>query len=389
MSAEDASAYLVIRHDDGFGDVHALTSEQRYNMGRANTNRIVLKDEVCSREHAEVYYTDGRWRLRDLNSLNGTRINSDRLDSEWELSALDEISLGRTTLVFVEDLNDLPEMPMVPAQAESVTIKKRLLQTRFLTPVPPAPTPEDGTLHDGVMSRRLSHDLSLLYRMAVDMGSASAYQELAQIVLTGLLEATPADAGAVFTRKDGRGLDLTEHRHKDPSVQGYARISQYLSHEVLTSGEAVLAEDVEQHPDLHNRKSILDVGATSIICAPFSFNDRVMGLIHLYCTDSSHALDADDLEFVTAVARQMGAAAHQLLRQASLAAENVSLRAQLRIESEMIGNSPGLRKIEQQIAMVASTNATVLVRGESGTGKELVARAIHYSSGRKMRPLCV
>jgi Nif-specific regulatory protein len=383
---DPANAFLVIRHDDGFGDVFELAQEQRYTMGRAQTNRIVLKDEVCSREHAEVYYTDGRWRLRDLNSLNGTRINGDRLDSEWELSPLDEISVGRTTLVFAENLDDLPEMPMTPVQPESVTIKKRLRHTRFLTPVPPIPIPADGTPHDGALSRRISHDLSLLYRLTVEMGAASSFQDLAQIVLSGLLEATPAHAGAVYVRKDGRGLDLTEHRHKDPKVHPHGRVSQFLSNEVLQTGEAILAEDVEQHPDLQNRKSILDVGATSVICAPFSFNERVLGLIHLYCTDSAHGLDADDLEFVTAVARQMGAAAHQLMRQASLAAENVALRAQLRIESEMVGNSQSLRKIEQQIGMVAGTNATVLVRGESGTGKELVARAIHYSSPRKDGP---
>jgi Nif-specific regulatory protein len=384
--SDQATAYLVIRHDDGFGDVFALVPEQRYTLGRATTNRIVLKDEVCSREHAEVYHADGRWRLRDLNSLNGTRINGERLDSEWELSAQDEISLGRTTLVFVEDMNDLPDMPLAPAAAESVTIKKRLRQTRFLTPVPPAPVAEDPTLHDGAVSRRLSHDLSLLYRMAVDMGSSATYQELAELVLAGLLEATPADTGAILTRKDGRGLDITEHRHKGANPSAYVRVSQFLSNEVLKTGEALLAEDVQQHPDFQHRQSIQDVGATSMICAPFQFNERILGLIHLYCTDSSQALDGDDLEFVTAVARQMGAAAHQLLRQASLAAENVSLRAQLRIDSEMVGNSPALKKIEQQIGMVAGTNATVLVRGESGTGKELVARAIHYSSPRKDAP---
>ncbi|HZT82695.1 MAG TPA: FHA domain-containing protein, partial [Gemmataceae bacterium] len=73
-----ASAYLVVRRDDGFGDVFPLAGGQRYTLGRAPTNRIVLKDDLCSREHAEVYHARGRWRLRDLNSLNGTRVNGER-----------------------------------------------------------------------------------------------------------------------------------------------------------------------------------------------------------------------------------------------------------------------------------------------------------------------
>lgn len=54
---------------------------------------------------------------------------------------------------------------------------------------------------------------------------------------------------------------------------------------------------------------------------------------------------------------------------------------------DIIGESPGLRKVKQQIQLVAPTDASVLVTGESGTGKELVARAVHDHSERKGRPL--
>src|SRR4030095_3396041 len=57
-----------------------------------------------------------------------------------------------------------------------------------------------------------------------------------------------------------------------------------------------------------------------------------------------------------------------------------------KVESELIGDSGPMREIERQIALVANTNATCLIRGESGSGKGLVARAIHYSSPRKDGP---
>src|SRR5207302_3512474 len=50
------------------------------------------------------------------------------------------------------------------------------------------------------------------------------------------------------------------------------------------------------------------------------------------------------------------------------------------------GERPAVRAVEAQIARVAGTNATGLIRGESGSGKELVARAIHYSSPRRDGP---
>jgi Nif-specific regulatory protein len=405
-------AYLVVRRDDGFGDVFPLVAGQTYTMGRATTNRIVLKDDLCSREHAEISYSGGRWRIRDLNSLNGTRVNNVRLDGEWELTAHDEVHLGRTLLLFVEDMNQLPDVPQQKeAEAEGVSIRKRLGQTRFLTPQPQLPEPVAGEGTLAAQRHALSRDLSLLYRLALDMGSASNYEEVCRIVLDALLEAIPADVGAILSvARDGddrngppagvrvqssdsgkslRGIELevTAHRHRDPSLHEYHRVSEYVSNEVLASREAILAEDVARDRYLRNRESLSDIGATSLICAPIVFGDRVLGLIHLYCTNPHKALDAEDLEFAVAVAKQLGGVIHQMQRQVTLTEENRSLREQLHVESELIGESPAMKEIEQQIARVAGTNATCLIRGESGSGKELVARAIHYSSARKDGPI--
>src|SRR5580693_1036220 len=129
-----ATAFLVIRRDDGFGDVFPLTAGQRYTLGRATTNNVVLKDDLCSREHAEVYHADGQWRVRDLGSLNGTRVNNDLLEQEWELEPNDDIHVGRSHLLFVLDMAQLPDLPTQERSESGVSIKKRLGQTRFLTP---------------------------------------------------------------------------------------------------------------------------------------------------------------------------------------------------------------------------------------------------------------
>jgi Nif-specific regulatory protein len=377
-----ASAYLVVRRDDGFEVVCALTAGQRHTLGRAATNRIVLKDELCSREHAEVYYADGHWHVRDLKSLNGTRINDNALDSEWELSPNDEIRIGHTCLLFVENLSQLPQPPAPAPTIEGMSIKKRLGHTRFLTPLPPSGPVEETQIfpHD------LNRDLSLLYRLALDMGSATDLKELVSAVLDGLLEATPADVGAVLAVKDARQLELIESRHRDPKAKNYDRVSEYVSNEVLSSREAILAEDVAGDRHLRNRESLADIGATSLICAPVMFREQIQALIHLYCTDPLKPLDPENLEFAMAVAQHLGTAIFQLNRQVSLSAENQSLRDQLRVESELVGKSPAIEGIESQVARVAGTNATVLIRGESGSGKELVARAIHFSSPRKDGP---
>src|SRR5262249_8188124 len=73
--------------------------------------------------------------------------------------------------------------------------------------------------------------------------------------------------------------------------------------------------------------------------------------------------------------------------------ENVRLRQwveRLSFESpryELVGSSPGMRRVVALIEKVAPSEATVLVRGASGTGKELVARALHFNSSRRDKPL--
>lgn len=379
-----AAAYLVVRHDDGFGEVYPLQPGGRFTLGRAGTNRIVLKDELCSREHAEVSLSDGAWVVRDLGSLNGTRLNNEPVTVERPLEPRDEIHLGRTRLVYVEDMQQLPDLPKRGKKAgEDVAIRKRLGDTRLLATVAGDAA---ETILQARPGKQLERDLALLYRLALRMGAASTRADLVKVVLEGLLEATHAEVGAILAVRENRELDLLAYHHRDPAVQTYHKVSQFLSGEVLSTREAILAEDVASHGDLRQRESLAELKASSVICAPVLFGDKVLGLIHLYSTTPEKGLDGDDLEFAVAVAKQLGAALHQLQVQTELTVENQALRDQLRVESELVGESRSIHDIESQIARVADTSATVLIRGESGVGKELVARAIHFSSPRKAGP---
>ena len=74
------------------------------------------------------------------------------------------------------------------------------------------------------------------------------------------------------------------------------------------------------------------------------------------------------------------AAAHRRLFQ-----ENRVLRRELKKQysfSEIIGDSGALQRVFDLVGKVADTSAHVLIQGESGTGKELIARSIHFNSGR-------
>jgi two-component system response regulator HydG len=73
----------------------------------------------------------------------------------------------------------------------------------------------------------------------------------------------------------------------------------------------------------------------------------------------------------------------------ALREENKELRKRLGEHFDfgnIIGRSPAMQKVFETLALVAPSDATVLINGESGTGKELIASAIHHNSSRKNGP---
>jgi two-component system C4-dicarboxylate transport response regulator DctD len=80
------------------------------------------------------------------------------------------------------------------------------------------------------------------------------------------------------------------------------------------------------------------------------------------------------------------ARAARALEKRELVLENRRLKAELAnrpgLAGRIIGNSPGIQKLREELANIASTDATVLIYGATGTGKEVVARALHEFGGR-------
>ena len=407
-------AYLVIREGAKWTDVFRLIPGQTVTIGRAPTNQIVIKDERCSRCHAEVFLSQGEWTLRDLESRNGTMVGSHFVRGDHVLQAGDIVRIGQSQLAFVHDLskafpdsstllrhtagmNDetvatavLPEDDDVLATQEPATITHRRGQTKFLEP-----HEEPG---DGKEIPKIGRAAATLCRVAFGLAQAPDIRSMADAALSGLFSETQVDAGALLMlprdfRGEPSGADLEIITSRTASEVPYHRVSKFLAATVLREGEALLARNVAGDSTLGSRDSKGDVHATSVICAPVRRGKRAIGLVHLYSTDPDRVPDPDDLEFTLAVADTVAVAIENLNRRQELSDslnrirdENVQLRERLGVESEIVGSSLAMARVAQEIARAAPSRATVLIRGESGVGKELVARAVHFSSPRRKGP---
>ncbi len=391
--AVEGTAYLVVRRNDGLGNVYLLQPGRRYLIGRARTSEIVLADDLCSRQHAEVFFRDGRWRIRDCGSLNGTRVNGELITGERVLEPADELQMGRTQLVFVERLGQVSASgePASDTPDDRLAIRKRLGQTRYeLTELPEM---EDQQLTEfklpPINRHRMSRDLSLLYRLALEMGSATTHEELARVVLNGLLEATVADAAALL-QIQGQRANVLAHQERSAALN-CPKLPEFVLREVLQSREAIFAEHPqrlrvwEENAEFATAQTTANT-ITALICAPVIVHERVELVLQVCCVDPLKALSSEDLELTVAVARQLAVAWQAVRRHQELSEENQRLRAQVLQEVQLVGESPAMQQIKETIHRVAPTNATVLIRGESGVGKELVARALHLCSARAAKP---
>ena len=406
------TAYLVIREGSKWADVFRLVDGESITIGRAPTNAIVVKDERCSRNHAEVFQSQGDWKLRDLDSRNGTVVDGDRLAEDYSLTPGDIIRIGNSHLAFVDNLSQaFPDTGSVLREARSLTdeasaldddesvfethepthITHRREQSRFLEPGTEETGADLGTPNVGKAAAKLC-------RIAFELAQATDVKSLAESALEGVFDGTPCDAGGVLLRRrtssgarDSNQLELLASR--SDSSHGYHKVSPFLSSTVLRDGQGVLARNIMDDSQLGARDSSGDILATSVLCAPIRSHGEVLGVLHLYSTDAARAIDPEDLEFSLAVADTVAVALANLDQRQALAQdlnvardENVQLRERLGVDNEIVGESEATDRVNQEIERAAPSRATVLIRGESGVGKELVARAVHYSSPRAKGP---
>ncbi len=337
-SHETMLAYLVIREGTKWTDVFRLVPGRTVTIGCAATNQIVVKDERASRSHGEVFLTEGRWTLRDLESRNGTMVGNRRVHGDYPLTPGDIIRIAQCQLAFVHDLSqafpDTKGGPRIeeaePASDDSptrrgvaltsdemadldiggaadagemdeadepATITHRRGQTRFLKLRP-----------EGSATPRVGHAAAMLCRLAFELAKQTDIASVANRALEGLFEGTKIDAGAVLLGSRNKtgpvsATDLEVVATRTDVEPRYHRISGFLANTVLREGEAVLARNVMDDSVLGTRDSKGEIHSTSVICAPIREGaNRTIGLIHLYSTVDDRQPDPDDLEFTLAVA---------------------------------------------------------------------------------------
>jgi len=300
-------------------------------IGRAEDCDIRVFDEAASRCHAVVRREGEEFVALDQRSLNGTYVNGQRVDRHV-LRTGDEITVRNLTLVFVAD--GAAERPTVVG--EPLSIESRIEE------------PADARLAGA--EEELVGRLAAVYRFA-EVLRAAPHRLRPGIVK--VLEELFAPGRAALVLPDAN----------------LGAFSRSVVDHVRAKGEAILVR--EPRLDLPGATSLAAEKILSAMAAPLErfgtlYVDRSRG----------DPFRPEDLELLAALANMAAPALRPPDARPPPAAA----------AQEMLGRSPAVARLREEIARVAPTPATVLITGETGTGKELVARALHAQSPRARGP---
>ena len=165
---------------------------------------------------------------------------------------------------------------------------------------------------------------------------------------------------------------------------------------VAASGESILLDDLSSTKSswIVEQDWVVTEEINGFAAHPLRFKDDILGVVAVF---SRKNISRESFEWLRVFAEQASIA----IANARAFVEIDRLRSQLKDENEylreeinentphkfLIGESSVWTKIVQQIELVGSSDATVLLTGESGTGKEMVARALHEAGPRRDKPL--
>ncbi|PKO84814.1 MAG: nif-specific transcriptional activator NifA [Betaproteobacteria bacterium HGW-Betaproteobacteria-11] len=161
---------------------------------------------------------------------------------------------------------------------------------------------------------------------------------------------------------------------------------------ILEGGRTVAIARLDDEPRFLNRLGLYDKDLP-FIAAPIKVGGALQGVLTVQPDAPDDGLLEERVRFVEMVANLIGQNVRLSLdvglERKALAEERDTLRRTVRQRhgfDNLVGHSAPMRRVFDQIRMVAKWSTTVLIRGETGTGKELIANAIHYNSPRVRGP---
>jgi Nif-specific regulatory protein len=244
----------------------------------------------------------------------------------------------------------------------------------------------------------VTRDRDLLESVTRLLDSQPDLDELCRRAMRLAVDQLDAERGVLVLAGAGKGdlEPVVEYGAIDAATRDQAlSYSHEVVQRVARSGGSLLLGDAST--DLEKlSNSMVELGLRSILCVPMFVSGKVVGAVYLDDSRRADAFGVAERGLLEGFAHLLAVAiensrGHEQVRRANelLVGENLSLRrevsSRLRLPHFM-GRSLAMRQVLAVVERASGISSTVLLTGENGTGKELVARMIHFSGARSMKP---
>ena len=251
-------------------------------VGRLEALEIVLDDSSVSRYHAEVRVTDRGWRVRDLGSTNGTRLNGVRLgNGQWPLRVRDLLQFGEVAVVVEAIIDNEIEQEASPAPLHDSMRVAGTAKSTWNQAM-------EGLAFDSNRCPRAGEQLLALIRAGHHLVHIDKEEDLLQSILNDSVAVLDAQRGAIVLADPADNKlkikAITTGRSEPRAMMagrgeggGRFQFSQSLANRCFSRGESILCHRVDEDPELANAKSIAEGTMASVLCVLLRTPRKLLG----------------------------------------------------------------------------------------------------------------
>lgn len=274
-------------------------SEPVFRIGRSDENILAIDNPYISRSHAEMVLTEGEYELHDLGSTSGTYVNGEKV-TRHILKDEDRIRLGRGLGVELTFHLQAATHPLASvAKSVGPLMPVRVIapdDARFLNT---AEMPATSELPGATIEW-----LRALYEFTSDALTVQTPKDLSDKLAEFLRRWLKSERSAVllYDRERDR-LDLLA---KQPASSKSTGPSRTIAERAFRENVAVLSLDASSDERFSSHDSVRLQSIRSVMAAPIGSKTRVWGVCYVDQLNEERAFDDEELEFLTAVARQAG-----------------------------------------------------------------------------------
>ncbi|MFP4190774.1 MAG: adenylate/guanylate cyclase domain-containing protein [Candidatus Hydrogenedentota bacterium] len=345
---------LLIIEEPGAAPLTIPLTGTEIQLGRAEDNDVVLKTHEVSRRHAKLIPHGAGYVLTDLDSLNGTYVNQQRV-SEHHLAHNDEVWLGtKCYLRFLDASHGSGEGTDHSGTSIDLSGDRWRDEGDTLSKLAKRGADEAGDTGLHALSQTYQR-LAALYEASKVLASEFDLPKRLTAVLDTAVEVMEADRGFLMLRKTSNApLEVRVAREMGQDLKASSP-SMSVAGKAAATGNPVLVRDAREDREFGGQTSIIQQLIVSAMAAPLRVEDRVLGSIYLDTRQPDRQFGEDDLELFAALATPL-----------AMAIENVRLY-EAEVDNEKTRANLGRFLSPAIVDMVMQSAGAITLGGEKRT----------------------